>query len=100
MSLKSTLLAPKLPNNLPQTAQWLAGEGAGSWFSIQQAANNFEIIRYSPEGKIECKGLFNCENQSEFNIEKDYQFTHLSHCKTVRILQQNSTFVFERCQFE
>lgn len=96
MSLKTTLLAPKLPSNLPKTAQWLAGEGAGSWFLIKQAANNFEITRYNPEGKIECEGLFNCENQSEFNIEKKYQVIHLSHCKTVRILQENTTFVFER----
>ncbi|MCB9360835.1 MAG: hypothetical protein H6587_04300 [Flavobacteriales bacterium] len=98
MSLKTTLLAPKLPSNLPQTAQWLAGEGAGSWFSIQPTANNFEIIRYSPEGKIECEGLFKTENQRGFIIEKDYQFTHLSHCKTVRIFQENTTFVFERIQ--
>ena len=96
MSLKSTVLAPKLPNNLPQTAQWLSGEGAGSWFVIEPKETGFEIIRFSPEGKMECEGLFNCENRSEFKIEKEYQFTHLSHCKTVRILQENTIFVFER----
>lgn len=96
MSLKSTLLAPKLPSNLPQNAQWLAGEGAGSWFAIIQKGNDFEITRHSSEGKIECEGLFQYETQSAFNIENDYQFTHLSHCKTVKIIQQNITFVFER----
>ena len=96
MSLKTTLLPPKLPINLPKTAQWLAGEGAGSWFVIEPKAIDFEIKRYSPEGNLECEGLFQYENQKEFNIEKDYQFTHLSRCKTVRIIQQNITFIFER----
>ncbi|TXB64846.1 hypothetical protein FRY74_10370 [Vicingus serpentipes] len=96
MSLKTTLLPPKLPSNLPQTAQWLAGEGAGSWFVIEPKAIDFEIKRYSPEGNLECEGLFKIFNQTAFNIETDYHFTHLSHCKTVRIIQQNITFVFER----
>jgi hypothetical protein len=96
MSLKTTLVAPKLPGNLPKTAQWLAGEGAGSWFVIEPKSTGFEIKRYSPDGNLECEGIFKAENQTEFNIEKYYQFTHLSHCKTVRILQENTTFVFNR----
>ena len=96
MSLKTTIVAPKLPSNLPQSAQWLAGEGAGSWFVIESKTSGFEIKRYSPEGKLECEGLFKIDNQTPFNIETDYEFTHLSHCKTVRILQENTTFVFNR----
>lgn len=96
MSVKTTLLAPEHPNSIPTDSQWLSGEGAGSWFSIQKKAEEFYITRYSPEGKIECESEFVCANQSQFMIENQYEFVHLSHCKTVRILQANTTFVFER----
>ena len=96
MSVKATLLAPEFPASIPSTSQWLSGEGAGSWFFIQKKGEKIHINRYSPEGKIECASEFACENQSLFLIENQYEFVHLSHCKTVRILQGNTTFVFER----
>ena len=93
---KLPLPAPARVENVPIGAQWLAGEGAGSWFYISKAENNFEITRFSPEGKIECTGIFICNNAEPFTIQEPYQFTHLSHCKTVNIIQNNSTFTFER----
>ena len=96
MSLKTTLAAPELPSSIPSTSQWLSGEGAGSWFFIQKAEEKFMINRYSPEGKLECTGEFEEKKTQQFNIVEQYKFVHLSHCKTVRIHQGNTTFVFER----
>lgn len=93
---KLPLPAPARVEHLPLHAQWLAGEGAGSWFSIVAAHDaRVEITRFSPEGKVECTGLFACNNPT-FNLNQPYEFTHLSHCKTVNILQNGIIFIFER----
>lgn len=94
MSLKTTLKAPLIPSSIPAQSQWLAGEGAGSWFSIMVVNHQYKICRYSPEGNIECEGVFT--PNKEFNIELPYQFVHISHCQIVTILQNNNTIVFER----
>ena len=92
---KLPLPAPARVEHLPLHAQWLAGEGAGSWFSIKKNDEKlFEITRFSPEGKIECTGGFNCLVPN-FDILLPYQFTYLSHCKTVNILQNGIIFLFE-----
>lgn len=97
-STKNTIPAPIKVDTIPEKAQWLAGEGAGSWFFITETIekNVFSIVRYSPKGKIECEGVFSCTNASNFNISEVYLFTHLSHCKTVNIVQKGIIFTFER----
>ncbi|MGE0560359.1 MAG: DUF6695 family protein [Flavobacteriales bacterium] len=96
--VKNTMVAPGKPNDLPKNAQWLAGEGAGSWFCIKSTSilNTFSISRFSSEGKLECNGKFSCGTSSNFNINQPYVFTHLSHCKTVNIIQSGIIFKFER----
>ena len=96
MSVKSTLPEPEKHTSIPANSQWLSGEGAGSWFSIKKENEKFYVSRYSPEGKVECEGEFVCKNEHQFSIEMKYQFVHLSHCKTVHIVQESSTFIFER----
>lgn len=95
MSLKSTLLPPQKPQHIPNESQWLAGEGAGSWFCIQLENSQYKVTRYSPEGNMECESLFNCKTTG-FNINKIYKFKHLSHCQSVSICQDNIVFSFER----
>lgn len=95
---KSVILAPKRVEPIPNNAQWLSGEGAGSWFCIQPTLtpNTFTISRFSPDGKLECEGNFKYESNENFNINQTYIFTHLSHCKTVNIVQSGIIFKFER----
>lgn len=94
-NLSPTLPEPQRPEFLPIHAQWLSGEGAGSWFVIDTASpnNTFEITRYSPKGKIECQGIFEVENaQKSLNLKKDYKFVHLSHCAFVHVEQGDEVF--------
>lgn len=93
--LKTTLAKPELPINLPQTAQWLAGEGAGSWFVIHQNDGNYNITRYSSDGKLECAGNFICQN-TDFIYALPFQITYLSHCQLVTVIQDDKKIVFER----
>lgn len=94
--LNSTLASPSLAESIPSKSQWLSGEGAGSWFHIELAGKDYKISRYSPTGKIECTGLFRITNQIDFDIEVNFRFIHLSHCKSVSIQQHAQRIKMER----
>lgn len=88
------LNAPAIPSSIPVSAQWLSGEGCGSWFVIEKQRDDFIITRYSPEGKIECRGVFIESSNSRFDINSKHEFTYLSHCAKVCIIQENNVHVF------
>lgn len=99
MSLKGTILAPELPSHLPKHCQWLPGQGAGVWFSIDltEVKNHYQIKRFSAEGNLDCDRVFEIEGvENQFDISKPYQFTHISHCAKCNIIQEDKMFVF-RC---
>ncbi len=89
--LKGTLSEPERVVGIPLTAQWVAGEGAGSWFTISTLKTvKYAVTRFAPDGKLECAGEFIISNNQPFNIKKPYQFGYLSHCGKVTIIQNNT----------
>lgn len=94
MNKLNVLEAPSKPKNIPQDSQWLSGEGAGSWFSIALENDDYLIYRFSPEGKIECSGKFELVGNSLFQLNNQYQFTYLSHCAQIKIIQNNIIYTF------
>lgn len=98
--LKHTL-EPSLKNGkIPDNAQWLSGEGSGSWFSINQDLENYRISRYSPEGELECSGVFKISNFNSFNIDLPFQIEHLSHCQSVVVNQSGKIILLKRVDHE
>lgn len=91
-----TLPQPERPSNIPEKSQWLAGEVAGSWFDIQKIESQYMITRYSPEGIEECTGIFMPAFKMELNLDLPYEFTHLSHCSKVSILQGGQILEFKK----
>ena len=91
-TLSRTLTAPKLPNNLNGSVQWLAGEGAGSWFDISLEERHYRINRYSGVGVLECTNLF--KTSEDFNLHTQYTITYPSHCTKVTVVQSLNKFVF------
>ncbi len=88
IKLPEILPMPSIPENLPPTAKWLAGEGAGSWFVIEMENEvQYRISRFSPEGHIECEGFFKSASKN-IDMKKDYDITYPSHCAMVSILQE------------
>lgn len=82
------LPSPVRPNHLPESALWLAGEGAGSWFVLTKNLNNtFKIVRYSPKGNLECEGVFFTEQM--LNLSSNFEIIYPSHCAVVTLLQGN-----------
>jgi len=95
--LKSTLPQPSRLGNIPESAQWLSGEGSGSWFSISQlGANKYSITRFAPGGELECKGDFNVNKNQTFDISRPFRFEYLSHCQKVKVWQENKTIELHR----
>lgn len=94
--LTQVLSAPRMPSTIPTQSQWLAGEGAGSWFYICFKNDFYFITRYSPNGEIECESFFEILEEKTFNINDPFQFTYLSHCKQVRIIQHGIVITFNR----
>lgn len=97
--LKGTLREPERATGIPKTAQWLAGEGAGSWFTISQFKNaKYTVSRFAPNGKLECEGEFIISNNKPFSIGKPYRFGYLSHCGKVTINQNKIQIELKRIQ--
>lgn len=86
--LKSTLSEPVRATGIPQTAQWLSGEGSGSWFSIEPFdKQSFLITRFGPAAEMECRGEFVVSGNVPFNINEPFSFGYLSHCWKINIVQ-------------
>ncbi len=97
--LLGTLKEPVRAIGIPKTAQWLSGEGAGSWFTINQSEKNkYSISRFGPDGKLECEGEFTISNKQPFNINQLYHFDYLSHCRKVNIMQEGQIIKFRRIE--
>ena len=97
MNTIGTIHPPELSNSIPSNSQWLSGQGAGVWFCIEKTENQkqFRVRRFNPEGKIDCDRIFDQEeNGLEFDVDKSYQFVHVSHCAKCRIKQSGVMFTF------
>jgi hypothetical protein len=94
--LASTLEAPLRHKKIPKTAQWLSGEGAGSWFHLESDFPFFNITRFNSQGEIECKGFFILPGKSSFEPGLPYRFVHLSHCRQVSVEQNGKVLMFRR----
>lgn len=94
--LQSTLQAPGSEFRPHKDAQWLSGEGAGSWFVFEPLNPHLKVTRYSPDGTVECSGLY--RNQDAQGIVPDHSFriTYPSNCKVVSLKNKETELKFER----
>ncbi len=93
----NTLPRPIMTHKIPVSSQWLAGEGAGSWFYIaQKDSNHFHITRYNSDGRLECEGIFKIKDHMIFKENHAYTVTYPSHCATVSIIQDGNLIQFQK----
>ncbi|MBO6515739.1 MAG: hypothetical protein JJ975_04230 [Bacteroidia bacterium] len=88
MDLPDILPPPRRPSNVSENAQWLSGEGAGSWFDFApvDTVDCVYIQRYSDVGILECASLF--RSDAPLHLETPFQITYPSHCQKVTVVQQ------------
>ncbi|MCG8581458.1 MAG: hypothetical protein MI866_16155 [Bacteroidales bacterium] len=97
LELISTLPAPERHHSIPANAQWLSGEGAGSWFVIHPEEDRIKVSRYSPKGVVECQGSYENEQALELlQKEKAYTIEYPSNCMVVTLKIGQSIFVIKR----
>ncbi len=95
-SLRSTLHKPAKDSKIPENAQWLSGEGAGSWFTIVPENSQLKVTRYAPDGEVECTGFYkNLSAPANFS-NHNFQITYPSNCKVVSLKNQDKVLQFER----
>ena len=93
---KGTLRQPSRSVYIPKNAQWLSGEGAGSWFGFSFEEQFIKVTRYSPNGQIECSGLYkNSLLQKPTDISK-FKIQYLSNCQIVTFKNGDKTLTFEK----
>jgi len=95
--LTATLPPPVKHHHIPNNAQWLSGEGAGSWFVFDFEGTLLKVTRYSPKGVIECIGLYENPDAVEF-LKNTHSFciAYPSNCRTVSVRVNNSEIRFQR----
>lgn len=93
--LGTTLPAPARHKKIPANAQWLSGEGAGSWFVAEPVQNQLKVTRYSPQGNVECSGIY---KHPKISLDKNHPFSikHPTDCKTLSLQVAGSVFRFRR----
>ncbi len=95
--LIATLPSPERHYLIPDNAQWLSGEGAGSWFDFNFEGTLLKVTRYSPQGEIECMGLYENPEAIEFLKNRhSFSITYPSHCRTVSVKINDSEIRFQR----
>ncbi len=92
--LKTTLKQPDRNPNIPKKAQWLSGEGAGSWFVFDIENTLLKVSRYSPEGVLECTGFYENQNGRQTIPEDALSITYPSNCKEVSFIYNDDEVRF------
>ncbi|MCF8465261.1 MAG: hypothetical protein K9G41_10490 [Flavobacteriales bacterium] len=77
---------PNCPLNVPISAQWLAGEGAGSWYDLARTELGFLLTRYSRTGEQECAVPMQQIDGEEWSHDDSFTITYMSHCAEINLL--------------
>ena len=96
ISLRSTLHAPRKDSKIPEQAQWLGGEGAGSWFDFESQNSRLKVTRYSPSGLIECTGYYENLNDDGIWPDNSFRVAYPSNCNIISFTKNNTLIHFER----
>lgn len=94
----NVLPEPERTDELPKTVQWLSGEGAGSWFYLEEHTDHYIIARFTEDGSIEYKGIYDLSNGNDFDITKGFRFIHISHHLKTKIIQSGIIYNFNLIQ--
>ena len=96
LELKSTLPQPERHPDIPEDAQWLGGEGAGSWFAMEVQSKLLRVTRYSPAGIVECNGLYEGSNGHSLDPNGPFRVDYPSNCNEVNLKYDEGELQYER----
>ncbi|MEC5157663.1 DUF6695 family protein [Chryseobacterium sp. MP_3.2] len=95
--LKDVLLSPQNPPS-PQ-AKWFAGEGAGSWFTIEfRKAQKYKVNKYAPDLELESSSIMILDNERIFHDEEDFQLVFPCNSKEINGIQNGNPLSLRRIE--
>ncbi|MDT8402298.1 MAG: DUF6695 family protein [Bacteroidales bacterium] len=94
--LISTLPPPGRHPSIPENAQWLSGEGAGSWFDFKFEKDGLKVTRFAPDGTIECSGYYKGSVIKMQEIGDSYIVDYPSNCLEVKLRYGDGQLTFRR----
>ena len=94
--LESTLPQPQRHPDIPENAQWLSGEGAGSWFVLEFQKYLLKVTRFAFDGTVECSGLYEETNGYNIDPHDSFRVDYPSNCKEVILKNSDANILFER----
>lgn len=93
--LNTTLPAPERHSKIPKNAQWLSGEGAGSWFSFETRENLLFVSRYAPDGTLECSGYYKNDDSNAI-LKENVILNYPSNCREINLQNNKESIIFLR----
>ena len=91
--LNETFPQPVKHINIPQNAQWLSGEGYGSWYAINVINEVIHLSKFSPKGVKEHSTQFIADSLS-VDFSKPYSIAYPTNNLVLTIIQQDEKFSF------
>jgi hypothetical protein len=92
--LNTTIPQPVRHPLIPAYAKWISGEGVGSWFAFFFEKELLKATRYSPDGIIECSGLYKGPAEGMEGFEDSIDLDYLSNCKEINLLYKGKRLTF------
>ena len=76
-----TILEPSREKyNVPISAKWLSGTGAGAWFDVKSIGENkFKILRYDNKGTIDSEYIAQSKSGDLIDLERGFKVGYPSH---------------------
>lgn len=93
--LSKTFPQPERHSNIPNNAQWISGEGYGSWYHLKNVDEGLLLTKYSPKGEVEHKTIFNLDG-NYFDLEKPYSITYPCNNQKLTIVQGSEKIQLKR----
>lgn len=94
--IKKTLPPPPKHQNVPKEAIWLAGQGAGSWFALKTSSKGILAERYSPDGYLECAGMYYNDNHDTGINLHNFTLSYPSDCLKITLQTEDKTVTYRR----
>ncbi|MEP0367881.1 MAG: DUF6695 family protein [Cyclobacteriaceae bacterium] len=99
IDLDHVLPKPIRPLQVPGSAVWMAGEGAGSWFDIRQVDALFKVTRYAPDGTTEFEAYYKTFGVSkEPDLTQKFQVMPESHYLRIAVVQGESIRILRKTE--
>ncbi|MBS0011852.1 MAG: hypothetical protein KFF49_10610 [Bacteroidales bacterium] len=94
--LISTLPAPARHPSIPENAQWLSGEGAGSWFAFESEKEVLKVTRFAPDGTLECSGFYKGSVRKLPEVGDSFIVDYPSNCMELNLKYSQGQLIFRR----